>query len=381
MSVGSLPGGAKLVELIEKVTADPGAIGAMAQRWRQAGSTAGTASTALNGTVRGVDGAWQGAAADAFVGYLGGFTRVCDNTKGRLDTAAGVLDLAAELLESTKRTVVDRCDALVSEAASTRASLPPGLPDEDVTAVLAALVDEVYAELLPVVAAADNDLAGLAGQLDAPSGGFAGYPEPNTAGFTPTPGQPIAWTPQPPEAPAGTQPASSPSATAPGGSTGSTGSTGSVSGPGGGPGGGGGGSGGFGGYGSSGPPPPGGGPAPQGQVAEWIRQAIEILKAHGYPVEKMNPNDIWLIIQHESGGNPNAINNWDSNAAKGIPSKGLMQTIDPTFNAHALPGHGNIYNPVDNIIAGVRYSIDRYGSVSNVPGVVGTKNGSGYRGY
>ena len=46
----------------------------------------------------------------------------------------------------------------------------------------------------------------------------------------------------------------------------------------------------------------------------------------------MNPNDIWMIIQHESGGNPNAINNWDSNAAAGMPSKGLMQTIDPTFN-------------------------------------------------
>jgi hypothetical protein len=148
------------------------------------------------------------------------------------------------------------------------------------------------------------------------------------------------------------------------------------------PGGGGGGSaGGFGGYGSSGPPPSGSGPAPQGQVADWIREAIEILKAQGYPVDKMNPNDIWMIIQHESGGDPNAINNWDSNAARGTPSKGLMQTIDPTFNAHALPGHTNIYNPVDNIIAGVRYAIDRYGSVSNVPGVVGVNTGSGYRGY
>jgi SLT domain-containing protein len=95
----------------------------------------------------------------------------------------------------------------------------------------------------------------------------------------------------------------------------------------------------------------------------------------------MNANDIWMIIKHESGGNPNAINNWDSNAAKGTPSKGLMQTIDPTFNRWKLAGHDNIYNPVDNIIAGVRYAIERYGSVSNVPGVVGTKTGSGYRGY
>ena len=212
---------------------------------------------------------------------------------------------------------------------------------------------------------ADAQLSGLAGRLIVPEGGgLAGYPEPGTAAFVPQPGRPIGWSDQPPEvAPTGPQTAGSTGS----GSAGTGGSGGSGSGSGG--------------YGSSGPPPPGGGPAPQGQVAEWIRQAIEILKAHGYPVEKMNPNDIWMIIQHESGGNPTAVNNWDSNAARGTPSKGLMQTIDPTFNAHALPGHTNIYNPVDNIIAGVRYAIDRYGSVSNVPGVVGVKNGTGYRGY
>jgi len=32
-------------------------------------------------------------------------------------------------------------------------------------------------------------------------------------------------------------------------------------------------------------------------------------------------------------------------------------------------------------LAGVRYAIDRYGSVSNVPGVIVVKTGSGYRGY
>ncbi|MFC7106205.1 transglycosylase SLT domain-containing protein [Nonomuraea rubra] len=116
-------------------------------------------------------------------------------------------------------------------------------------------------------------------------------------------------------------------------------------------------------------------------MADWINQAIAILRANGVPADKMNPNDIWMIIKHESGGNPHAINNWDSNAAKGTPSKGLMQTIDPTFNSYKLPGHGDIYNPVDNIIAGVRYSIARYGSVSNVPGVVGMKTGGGYQGY
>ncbi|MFC7589993.1 transglycosylase SLT domain-containing protein [Nonomuraea antimicrobica] len=88
-----------------------------------------------------------------------------------------------------------------------------------------------------------------------------------------------------------------------------------------------------------------------------------------------------MIIQHESGGNPNAINLWDSNAEAGHPSKGLMQTIDPTFDAYSLSEYRDIYNPVHNIIAGVRYAIDVYGSVSSVPGVVGMKTGAGYSGY
>jgi LysM repeat protein len=123
------------------------------------------------------------------------------------------------------------------------------------------------------------------------------------------------------------------------------------------------------------------GPAPKGQVGDWINQATAILQQQGVPVDKMNPADIARIIQHESGGNPNAQNNWDSNAAKGTPSIGLMQTIGPTFNSYKLPGHDNIRDPVDNIIAGVRYAIARYGSVSNVPGVVAEKSGRPYVGY
>lgn len=129
---------------------------------------------------------------------------------------------------------------------------------------------------------------------------------------------------------------------------------------------------------------PSGGPPltrPSGKKAEWINEALHILRQQGYDVSRMNPADINAIIEHESGGNPHAINGWDSNAAAGHPSKGLMQTIDSTFSAHALPGHRDIWNPVDNIIAGVRYSISRYGSVSNVPGVRQLHEGGGYVGY
>jgi SLT domain-containing protein len=120
---------------------------------------------------------------------------------------------------------------------------------------------------------------------------------------------------------------------------------------------------------------------PPGQVGDWIKQATQILQANGVPADKMNPQDIAMIIQHESGGNPNATNGWDSNAAAGHPSIGLMQTIGPTFDSNKLPGHDNIRNPVDNIIAGVRYAIARYGSISNVPGVKAVHNGGAYVGY
>ncbi|MBS2032281.1 MAG: LysM peptidoglycan-binding domain-containing protein [Deltaproteobacteria bacterium] len=128
----------------------------------------------------------------------------------------------------------------------------------------------------------------------------------------------------------------------------------------------------------SGPPPTN---TVGGSVGQWIAQAQQILAAAGVPYSKMNASDINIIIQHESSGNPNAENKWDINWQEGHPSIGLMQTIGPTFNAYALPGHGNIWNPVDNIIAGVRYAISRYGSISNVPGVVDVKEGRGYVGY
>ncbi|MFX0574692.1 transglycosylase SLT domain-containing protein [Nocardia nepalensis] len=120
---------------------------------------------------------------------------------------------------------------------------------------------------------------------------------------------------------------------------------------------------------------------PSGQQGQWINEALRVLRENGYDTRHISAADIATIIQHESGGNPNAINLWDSNAAKGIPSKGLMQTIDPTFNAYSVPGHRDIWNPVDNIVAGVRYAIHRYGSVSNVPGVANLHEGGSYVGY
>lgn len=115
---------------------------------------------------------------------------------------------------------------------------------------------------------------------------------------------------------------------------------------------------------------------PSGNLAQWIAAAEQ---AAGVGNDWTRGLDI--IAQHESGGNPNSVNNWDSNAKAGHPSEGLMQTIGPTFNQYALQGHNNIFNPIDNAIAAIRYIQSRYGGIDNVPGVRDVLNGQSYVGY
>ncbi|MCW7943605.1 hypothetical protein AAW14_15900 [Streptomyces hygroscopicus] len=96
----------------------------------------------------------------------------------------------------------------------------------------------------------------------------------------------------------------------------------------------------------------------------WIKQSLAVMAQHGIPGSY---NGIHRNIMRESSGNPNAINLWDSNAAKGIPSKGLLQVIQPTFNAYHVPGTSwNIYDPVANVTAACNYAYHRYGSIDNV---------------
>lgn len=89
-----------------------------------------------------------------------------------------------------------------------------------------------------------------------------------------------------------------------------------------------------------------------------------------------NANRTLYQIKTESNGNPNAINNWDINAKNGTPSKGLMQVIDPTFRAYARsPYNKNIWDPMSNILASMRYALSRYGSLASAYRGVGYENG------
>ncbi|HEY9312900.1 transglycosylase SLT domain-containing protein [Williamsia sp.] len=96
----------------------------------------------------------------------------------------------------------------------------------------------------------------------------------------------------------------------------------------------------------------------------WIRQSLDILASKNIPASY---DGIMRNIMRESTGNPQAINLYDSNAAAGIPSKGLLQVIDPTFAAYHVEGTAfDIWNPVSNIVAACNYAAHRYGSMDNV---------------
>lgn len=117
--------------------------------------------------------------------------------------------------------------------------------------------------------------------------------------------------------------------------------------------------------------------AVSGSVAQWFAQAVQ---ATGVPTSWIP--DLETIGQHESSDNPNAINNSDSNAKAGDPSRGIMQTIMSTFLGYHQPGtSNNIYDPVANIAAAINYIKSRYGNPGNVPGIKSLSAGGPYVGY
>lgn len=116
---------------------------------------------------------------------------------------------------------------------------------------------------------------------------------------------------------------------------------------------------------------------PSAGVEQWRTLAIRALQMTGQYSEA-NLQRLLYQMQTESGGNPNAINNWDINAVNGTPSKGLMQVIDPTFRAYAMAGYDkNIYDPLSNMLASIRYAVSTYGSLAAAYRGVGYEDGIG----
>lgn len=112
-----------------------------------------------------------------------------------------------------------------------------------------------------------------------------------------------------------------------------------------------------------------GGKGAAANVAGWLDAALAMT---GKPLSWLDPLEI--LVGKESGGNPSAI---DPISVDGEHAEGLLQMLPSTFSAYELPGFGNIYNPLDNAIASIRYISAQYGSPMNIPGL----SGGNYVGY
>jgi SLT domain-containing protein len=97
-----------------------------------------------------------------------------------------------------------------------------------------------------------------------------------------------------------------------------------------------------------------------GASGKWGGKIKEALKLAGLPTTKSYINAWSKQIQTESGGNAKAIGGTDG--LLDGRAKGLVQVKPGTFNSFKLPGHDNIFNGLDNLIAGMRYASARYGS-------------------
>lgn len=107
-------------------------------------------------------------------------------------------------------------------------------------------------------------------------------------------------------------------------------------------------------------------------VARWRSYVSKALKMNGLPATAAYINAWMSQIQTESGGNEKAIGGNDG-LAEGNAT-GLLQTKPGTFAANAFPGHGNIMNGFDNMLAAINYAKKRYG-VAGMLQVIGKGHG------
>ncbi|MEW9550473.1 NlpC/P60 family protein [Nonomuraea sp. NPDC050783] len=199
--VAALPGGGEeLAGLLRKVSGDPGAIRGIAERWRGAARSVDDHAGRISSAVRDVDTAWNGASAEAFVTYMGGYDRAGGALHDALTSSAGALDNAARALETAKSKISSICGTLLDDVRAYQQSHP----DDDHDAYVAAVSPKVARALSDArphgedagtaVTQAMKDVKKFLGDRSAT---FAMIKAPGDQTFVPGPGHTVDWQPAP----------------------------------------------------------------------------------------------------------------------------------------------------------------------------------------
>ena len=85
-----------------------------------------------------------------------------------------------------------------------------------------------------------------------------------------------------------------------------------------------------------------------GDWTEAIKHAAKMMNVN---LDQNGLNAVLRRINQESGGSETVTNNWDSNARAGHPSTGLLQYIQPTFDAWKVQGYEDIHKGFHQLLA------------------------------
>ena len=225
-----LPGNAPQLAIL----ADPvynavsaGAFEELGTRFTEAGGKAAEATNKVTSVVGNVDGAWDGASADSFVNYLNGFTAAGLSVGDALTNAGSDLRNAGTLVQGAR----DALEGVFADLVTEVQGLGVQGDDSELAAKVNEAVERYRPQVVEQIDAANQALtsaaATLSGRANEINPKFATMTDPNTSTFVPNSGEPLEWTPVPPETPApggdnpddGTSPSDAPPADAPPGGT------------------------------------------------------------------------------------------------------------------------------------------------------------------